>query len=85
MNVYELKDEWNQYCLEDIKEVLYQSNNDKPPRIDYYWSIIELIKNDVGHTKYPTIFSVVKALLTLVHGNVLVERKFPDSGKTVTL
>ena len=37
----------------------------------------------MGHTKYPTIFSIVKAVLTLAHGNADVERKLFDSGKTV--
>ena len=34
--------------------------------------------------KYPTILSVVKAALTLAHGNAKVEKGFLDSGKTVT-
>ena len=37
------------------------------------------------HTKYPTIHSVVKAALTLTHGNAEVERGFSDSGKTVAV
>ena len=37
----------------------------------------------MGHTKYPTILSVVKAALTLAHGNSEVERGFSDSGKSV--
>ena len=38
VNVDKLTDEWNQYCLEDIKEEWYQSNDGKPLRVDYYWS-----------------------------------------------
>ena len=48
--------EWNQYCLEDIKEEWYQSNDGKSLRVDYYyWSKIELIKDGMGHAKYLTI------------------------------
>ena len=43
------------------------------------------MKDGMGHTKYPTILSVVKATLTLAHGNSEVERGFSDSGKTVTV
>ena len=85
MNVDKLTDEWNQYCLEDIKEECYQSNDGMPLRVAYYWSKIELIKDGVGHAKYPTILSVFKAALTLAHGNSEIERGFSGSGKTVTV
>ena len=39
----------------------------------------------MSHTKYPTILSVVKAALTLAHGNSEVGKGFPDSGKTATI
>ena len=71
--------------LEDIKEKWHQSNDGKPLRVDYYLSKVELIKDGMGHTKYPTILSVVKAALTLAHGNSEVERGFSDCGKTVTV
>ena len=54
VNVDKLTDEWNQYCLEDIKEEWYQSNDGEPlrtDRTDYYWSKIEIKKDDMGHTK----------------------------------
>ena len=85
VNFDKLTNEWNQYCLEDIKEEWYHSNDGKPLRVDYYWSKIELIKDGMDHTKYPTIFSVVKAAFSLAHGNFEVERRFSDSGKTVTV
>ena len=50
----------------------------------YYWKKIEL-KDDMDHAKYPTKLSVVKAALTLIHGNADVERRFSDSGKPVTV
>ena len=39
----------------------------------------------MGHTKFPTILSVVNVALTLGHGNAEVERGFSDSSKTVTI
>ena len=39
----------------------------------------------MGHTKYPTILFVIKVALTLAHGISKVERRFSDSGKTVTV
>ena len=51
VNVENLTDQWNQYCLEYIKEEWCQSNDGKPLRIDYYWSKIELMKDGMGHTK----------------------------------
>lgn len=39
----------------------------------------------MGHTIYPTIFSIIKTALTLVHGYAEIESGFSDSGKTVTV
>ena len=39
----------------------------------------------MGHTNYPTILSIVKTALTLVHGYAEVESGFSDSVKTVTV
>ena len=50
-------------------------NYGKSLRIDYYWSKMKLMKDDMGHTKYPAIVSVVKSILTLAHGNADVEKK----------
>ena len=37
----------------------------------------------MDHTKYPTILSIVKAVLTTAHDIAEVEKGFSDSGKTV--
>ena len=58
-------------------------NYGKLLRIDYYWNKIKLMKDGMGHTKYPTMVSTVKAVLTLAHGNADEEKKLSDSGKTV--
>ena len=53
-------------------------------RLDHYWRKIELMKNAVGDLKYPLIIKVVKAALSLAHGNAEVERGFSESAKNVT-
>ena len=55
-------------------EECYQSNDVKPFRDDFCQSKIELIKRGMSHAKYPTIFYVFKAELTLAHGNAEVEK-----------
>lgn len=53
--------------------------------MDYNWSKIEWIKDGMGHTKYPTILSVVKAVHTSAHANVDVKRKLSDNSKIVAV
>ena len=48
MNINKLVVEWNQFCLEDIKEESYQSNDDEPLKVDCYWSKIELIRDGIN-------------------------------------
>lgn len=55
-------------------EECYQSNDGKPFRDDFCQSKIELVKRGLSHAKYPTIFYVFKAELTLAHGNAEVEK-----------
>ena len=52
-------------------------------RVDHYWKNIELIKKAVGDLKYPLIIKVVKAAISLAHGNAEVERGFSKSAKNV--
>ena len=86
MKVNKLTDEWNQYCLEVIKKECYESNDGKSLRVDFCWNKTELIKDGMGHTKYhPTLLYVVKAALTLAHGNAEVERGFSNSYKTAAV
>ena len=85
VNIEKLTNEWKKYCLENIKEGWYQPNDGKSLRGDYYCSKIELIKDGLCHTKYPTLLSVAKAAIALAHGNAEVERRFSDSGRNVTV
>ena len=52
-------------------------------RVDHYWKNIELMKKAVGDLKYPLIIKVVKAAISLAHGNAEVERGFSKSAKNV--
>ena len=52
--------------------------------MDHYWRKIEPRKKAVGDLKYPLIIKIVKAALSLAHGNVEVERGFSESAKFVT-
>ena len=52
-------------------------------RVDHYWKNIELMKKAVSDLKYPLIIKVVKAAISLAHGNAEVERGFSKSAKNV--
>ena len=52
--------------------------------MDYYWRKIELTKNAVGDLTYPLIIKVVKAALSLAHGNAEAEKGFSERAKNVT-
>ena len=45
-------------------------------RIDIYWNSINGILNEFGKPKYTQLFALVKAILSLSHGNVVPERVF---------
>ena len=85
-------DEWKLYQLDDIPLEFFKTkglneNGEEillKERVDHYWRKIELMKNAVGDLKYPLIIKVVKAALSLAHGNAEVERGFSESGKYVT-
>lgn len=53
-------------------------------RIDVYWSHFFGLKNSFGGIKYPVVSKVVKALLSLSHGNADVERGFSTSALILT-
>ena len=63
----------NRYCIKDIKELLKGG--------------VVAVKRWYGPHDIPnhTILSLVKASLSLAHGNAEMNRGFSDSGKTVTV
>ena len=87
-----LSDEWNLYQLDDIsleffKTKVFNENGKEillKERVDHYWRRIEIMKIAVGDLEYPLIIKVVKAALSLAHGNAEVERGFSESAKNVT-
>ena len=70
-------DGWKLYQLDDIpleffKTKGFNENGEEillKERVDHYWRKIELMKNAVGDLKYQLIIKVVKAALSLAHGN----------------
>ena len=56
----------------------------EPIRIDYFWSKVDAIRDIAGETKFPLLMQVVKATIMLGHENAEVERRFSESGKSVT-
>ena len=89
-------DEWKLYAIDDIPvewQVKTVSENDKDPPavvvdkpapIDEYWARVLNVKNAAGHKKYCTLGKVVRASLSLSHGNADVERCFSINKKVVT-
>ena len=51
-------------------------NPSKYKRIDHYWNKIGKILDEDRSLKYPQLFSLVKCILSLSHGNSSPERGF---------
>ena len=71
-----LQDEWR--LLQTEKDVITGG------RIDVYWAQFFGLKTSLGDLKYPTVATVVKAVLVLEHGSGDVERGFSFSGNYLT-
>ena len=92
VDINSLSDEWKLYQLHDISLEFFKTKDFNESgeeillkeRVDHYWRKIELTKNAVGDLKYQLIIKVVKAALSLAHGNAEVERGFSESAKNVT-
>ena len=87
-----LSDEWKIYQLDNIPLEFFKTkgcnkNGEEillKETVDPYWRKIELMKNAAEDLKYPRIIKVVKAALSLAHGNAEVKRGFSESAKNVT-
>ena len=92
VDINSLSDEWKLYQLHDISLEFFKTKDFNESgeeillkeRVDHYWRKIELMKNAVGDLKYQLIIKVVKAALSLAHGNAEVERGFSESARNVT-
>lgn len=74
-----LSDEWNLLKLEKLPEFK------KSERIDHYWQANIFDKTNFNNDiKYPLVTKVVKACLSLSHGNSDVERGFSKSKLSLT-
>ncbi|XP_070379490.1 uncharacterized protein [Dermacentor albipictus] len=65
-----LMDEYTVFQLETVESA---------PRVDKYWQVIFDLKKSDGSHKYPLLNKVVKALLSIPHGNADVERGFSEN------
>jgi hypothetical protein len=89
-------DEWKLYSIDDIpfewqvtadtaidkKQQI--THSDKPAAIDEYWAQVTSIKNAVGLSKYSCLGKLVRACLSLSHGNADLERSFSVNKQVVT-
>ncbi|KAH7940976.1 hypothetical protein HPB49_026357 [Dermacentor silvarum] len=51
--------------------------------LDKYWHQVFIMKNGQGGPKYPLLSKLVKALLSLPHGNGDVERGFSENSRVL--
>jgi hypothetical protein len=76
-----VSDEWKLYALDDL--VLVEADL-KPYVVDSYWAKVLQRRNALGQPKYSILGKVVKACLSLSHGNSDAERSFSTNKRTVT-
>ena len=87
-----LSQEWKLYAAEDIQKETYIENEYESAnghcvewkRIDIYWVNILNRVTSLGNSKYPTLGKLVRAALTLSHGQAHVERGFSLNKTLVT-
>lgn len=77
VNALQAKDEWRIL----LTEVPVQEED---TRIDLYWKKILSRKTALGEKKYPTLEVLVKASLSLAHGNADVKRGFSISRRILS-
>ena len=77
VDINSLSDEWKLYQLDDISLEFFKTKDFNEnggeilskESVDHCWRKIELTKNAGGDLMYPLIIKVVKAALSLAHGN----------------
>lgn len=75
-DVSSLLDEVTEFCLEPLPAAL-------DGRLDRYWQNVFERKNAENQAKYPLLTKLVKALLSLPHGNADVERGFSQNNRVL--
>ena len=78
-----LMQEWQLYADKMLQESYIEEERDSPSghcikwkKVDFYWEGIVSNVTSLGIPKYPTLGKLVKAVLTLSHGQAHVERGF---------
>ena len=67
-------DEWKLYRRQEIPEDWFKTDEAGRTRIDHYWARVIEIKTLSGTEMFPYLKKLIKAVLTLSHGNADVER-----------
>ena len=67
-------DEWKLYRRQEIPEDWFKTDEAGSTRIDHYWARVIEIKTLSGTEMFPYLKKLIKAVLTLSHGNADVER-----------
>ena len=66
--------EWKLYQHQEIPEDWYKTDEAGSTRIDHYWAKVFQMKTLSGTEMFPYLKKLIKAVLTLSHGNADVER-----------
>lgn len=66
--------EWKLYQHQEIPEDWYKTDEAGSTRIDHYWAKVFQMKTLSGTEMFPYLEKLIKAVLTLSHGNAYVER-----------
>lgn len=77
-----INSEWIVYMCQDLTK--YQEKYNKYRDISKYWVDISEIKDTTGMCKFKSLYVLVKACLTLSHGNAGPERGFSVNNSIVT-
>ena len=73
-----LSDDWKLHALDDVSAVEVENHD-----VDRYWSDVLERRNAVGQLKYCTLGKVVRAALSLSHGNSNAECSFSANKRMV--
>lgn len=66
-------DEWKLYQHQEIPEDWYKTHDGESTRTDHYWGKLIQMKTLSGTDMFPYLNKLIKAVLTLSHGNADVE------------
>jgi len=79
----QLLDDWKVYQSQEIPNHWYLEE-DNFSRIDKYWQKVMESRDSSGDIRYRVLSKLLKAILTIVHGNADVERSLSENKKVLT-